>query len=321
MDLCRGCRSRWQFPTLERPSTRNRRSSTLYWLRLSTSTVKMRSVLLLLVGTFAALYFGAAAYVCHFEIGQLLFPAVAWAGVHDQQSPRRLSDGNGNTLLMRQYGSPRVGCVVFFPGQHGGVARYQRDLFPAYAASGLAVFALSYPGQDQAPGRTKLGEIQILSRRALDVVGETCPLSRTVLVGRSLGSMLAAYATQGIRPAGLVLEAAAPSLSSAILVRLRSRWYLSPLACLPVSKLLPHDYSLAEALTDTPSFPVAVFQGTADEQTPIRLLRPAGAIPARARLVPVPGGTHSDTYRLVLKDYVEVALRMIRRGSAKTQGA
>lgn len=278
----------------------------------------MRFTLILLAGTFAALYFGAAAYVFHFEIEQLLFPTVAWAGVHDERSLHRVPGWNGNALLVRQYGTPRVGCVVFFPGQHGGVARYRKDLFPAFAANGLAVFALSYPGQDEAPGRTKLDEIQFLSKEALDVVGEVCPLSRTVLVGRSLGSMLAAYATQGIRPAGLILEAAAPSLSSAVLVRLRSHWYLSPLASLPVSKLLPHDYSLAEALTDAPSFPVVVFQGTTDEQTPIGLLRPAGAIPTGARLVPVPGGTHSDTYRLVLKDYVDIALRMIRLGSTKT---
>jgi len=279
--------------------------------------VKIRSKLLLLVGAFAVLYFGAAAYICHFEIEQLLFPAVAWAGVHDDQSLHRVVGSNGNALLMRQYGMPRAGCVVFFPGQHGDIARYQKDLFPAYAANGLAVFALSYPGQDEAPGRTTLKEIQLLSKKALDVVGEACPLFRTVLVGRSLGSMLAAYATQGIRPAGLVLEAAAPSLSSAVLVRLRSHWYLSPLARLPVSKLLPHDYSLAEALTTTSVFPIVVFQGTADEQTPIGLLRSAGAIPPGARLVPVPGGTHSDTYRLVLENYVDVALCMIRSSSTR----
>lgn len=56
----------------------------------------------------------------------------------------------------------------------------------------------------------------------------------------------------------------------------------------------------------------------ADEQTPIGLLRPAGVIPAGTRLAPLPGGTHSDTYRLVLKDYVDVALRMIRLDSTKT---
>lgn len=278
----------------------------------------MRSSLLVLAGSVAAFYFGAAAYLCHFDIEQLLFRTVASAGAHDEQSLRRVPGSHGNALLVRQYGRPRVGCVVFFPGQHGEVARYQKDLFPAYAANGLAVFALSYPGQDGAPGRTKLDEIQWLSSKALGVVSEACPLSRTVLVGRSLGSMLAAYATQGIRPAGLILEAATPSLSSAIDVRLRSHWYLSPLARLPVSKLLPHDYSLAEALTDTPSFPVVVFQGTADEQTPIGLLHAAGALPARARLVAVPGGTHSDTYRLVLKDYVDSALHMIRTSSTRT---
>lgn len=162
----------------------------------------MRSTLLLLAGTFAALYFGSAAYVCHFEIERLLFPTVTWAGVHDEQSLHRVPGRHGNALLVRQYGEPKVGCVVFFPGQHGGVARYQKDMFPAYAANGLAVFAVSYPGQDEAPGRAKLDEIQFLSNKALDFVGEACPLSRTVLVGRSLGSMVAAYATRGIHRPG-----------------------------------------------------------------------------------------------------------------------
>ena len=232
----------------------------------------MRSTLLLLAGTFAALYFGTAAYLCHFEIEQRLFPTVAWAGVHDEQSSHRLARPRkatrcwcGNTV------SRALAASSSFPDNMAGVARYRKDLFSAYAANGLAVFALSYPGQDGAPGRTKLDEIQFLSKKALELVGESCPLPRTVLVGRSLGSMLAAYATQGIRPVGLVLEAAAPSLSSAIRVRLRSHWYLSPLAHLSVSKLLPHDYSLAEALTDHPKLPGRRVSGYGRRADPDRL--------------------------------------------------
>lgn len=278
--------------------------------------MRMLIIALLLAMAVVGVYFGVGACVCRFGIESLLFPAMARRGADRGQLVYRIPGRHGDAMLMRQFGTPQVGCIVFFPGQHGDVSTYQTDLFPAFNASGLAVFALSYPGQNGAPGRTRLSEIQELSHKALGQVHTLCPLSSTVLVGRSLGAMLAAYATQASHPAGLVLEAAAPSLSAAIRTRLKSRWYLSPLAVLPLSRLLPHDYSLAEALSDDPGFPVVVFQGTADLQTPIGLLRAPGAMPAGTCLVPVPAGTHSDSYRRVLADYVGVALRMIRPGRA-----
>ena len=273
--------------------------------------MKLRAFLLLVVAL-VALYFSAAAYVLRFQIARILFPYVASTGSSGEQVAHRVIGRSGNIMLVRRYGAPHVGCVVFFPGQHGGVSSYEKNLFPSYVANGIAVFALAYPGQDGAPGRSELGEVQSLAQQTLSFVGVTCPPGKTVFVGRSLGSMLAAYAASAAHPAGLVLEGAAPSLSSALLVRLRSRWYLSPLAQLPVSKLLSHDYSLAEALPPPPTFPIVVFQGTEDDQTPIEALRAPGVLPLDSRLVAVPGGTHSNTYLLAIEPYVQSALRMLR---------
>lgn len=266
-----------------------------------------------MVFALVALYISAAAYVLRFEIERILFPYVAAADSSAEHVPHRVTGRSGNVMLVRRYGAPLVGCVVFFPGQHGGISSYEKNLFPHFVANGIAVFALSYPGQDGAPGRSALDEVQYLAQQALSVVGQTCPLSKTVFVGRSLGSMLAAYAAGVAHPAGLVLEAATPSLSSALMVRLRSRWYLRPIAQLPVSSLLSHDYSLVEGLLSaSPTFPVIVFQGTADEQTPIEVLRAAGALPPASRLVAVDGGTHANTYLLATEPYVQSVLRMLR---------
>ncbi len=272
--------------------------------------MKLRAPLLL-VFTLVALYFSAATYVLHFEIGRILFPYVAASGSSAEHITHRVSGRSGNVMLVRRYGAAQVGCVVFFPGQHGGISAYEKTLFPSYVANGIAVFALAYPGQDGAPGRSELGEVRHLAQQALSVVGQTCPPSKTVFVGRSLGAMLAAYAAGVAHPAGLVLEAAAPSLSSAIIVHLRSRWYLSPIAQLPVSKLLSHDYALVEGLSPSPPFPVVVFQGTADEQTPIESLRAPGALPPNSRLVVVTGGTHSNSYQLAIESYVQTGLHML----------
>jgi pimeloyl-ACP methyl ester carboxylesterase len=274
--------------------------------------VKVRSLLLLLA-VFLVLYFGVAIYVLHFQLESSLLPRVALPRGTSEQSMHHVSGQSGNVMLVRRYGVPEVGCVVFFPGQHGGISLYEKNLFPAYVANGFAVFALAYPGQDGAPGRSDLSEVQPLVQQALTIVGNTCPPAKTIFVGRSLGSMLAAYAAGAIQPAGLILEGAAPSLSSAVLVRLRSHWYLAPLAHLPVSKILAHDYSLTNALSSSPKLPIVIFQGTADDQSPISALRTIGSLPQNAHLVAVQGGTHSNTFLLAGESIVQTALRMVRR--------
>jgi len=203
--------------------------------------------------------------------------------------------------------------VVFFPGQHGATAGYS---FANYTAAGLAVFAIAYPGQDGASGRTELSEIEDLVDRAIATVGNTCSLNRTVFVGVSLGAMLAAYASRSTKPAGLVLLSAAPSLSVAIRVRLRSHWALAPLSLLPLRTLLTHDYSLVESLRQSPSNQVVIFQGTHDEQTPIELLHGPDVLLTSVRLIGVPGGTHSTTFVLSQKAQLSTILKMLQFGGA-----
>lgn len=268
-------------------------------------------VVLAFVAIFVALYFGAAAYVLRYELSHLLFPHVGTTHASTAEQTLDVVGSSGNSLLVRRYGDVKAGCVVFFPGQHGGIAVYERTLFPSYVAEGLAVFALAYPGQDGAAGHTELNEIQSLTKQAIGALHQSCAPSKTVLVGRSLGAMLAAYSAGAAQSAGLLLEGAAPSLSSAITARLRSRWFLSPLAYLPVSQLLAHDYSLAEGLSGSPALPVVIFQGTADEQTPIEALRAEGVLPANTRLVPVVGGTHADTSVQFTRRHVDAVLSML----------
>ena len=125
--------------------------------------------------------------------------------------------------------------------------------------------------------------------------------------------MVAAYSIVDKKVAGLILESTAPSLSAALTTRLHSRWYLKPLLALPVRQLLHHDYSLAEALASQVSLPVVIFQGTADQQTPIELLHFKGDNPARIELIAVVGGTHSNTYLIANKAIIATMKRLLRR--------
>ena len=59
-------------------------------------------------------------------------------------------------------------------------------------------------------------------------------------------------------------------------------------------------------------FPVVVFQGTADNQTPIEALRTASVLPQNSQLIAVPSGTHSNTYLLALEPYVQAVIQMLQ---------
>jgi pimeloyl-ACP methyl ester carboxylesterase len=272
-------------------------------------------ILLLMIATFAFLYFAVGAYVLRYALEPMVLPPVAVSTHTDVPLFLRISGDDGNVMLVRRYGTPKLGCVVFFPGQHGLISAYESNLFPAFSAQGIAVLAVAYPGQNGAPGVPHLPEILTLATQVVASAQATCPGHRVVVYGRSLGSMVAAYAAMRSHPTGLVLESAAPTFSSAIRLRLNARWYLAPLALLPVSKLLIHDYSLAEALPNTLDVRAVVFQGTADSETPLSALEAAG-VPANLRLVAVSGGAHSTTYMLARDRLVQTTLSMLRAQGA-----
>ncbi len=266
--------------------------------------------LLITVAACALLYFAGGAYALRFAIEPLVLPHVA-PSAHTTLPFLRIGGDDGNGVSVRRYGTPKVGCVVFFPGQHGIISVYEKQLFHAFYEQGIAVLAVAYPGQNGAPGTPHLPEILALATQAVIAAQATCPGHRVVVYGRSLGSMVAAYAAGRSHPAGLILESAAPSFSSAIRLRLESQWYLMPMALLPASRLIAHDYSLAEALSGTLDVPAVVFQGTADSQTPLSALQVAG-VPRNLRLVLVSGGTHSTTYLLARDRVIQTALSMLR---------
>jgi pimeloyl-ACP methyl ester carboxylesterase len=241
---------------------------------------------------------GCATFACliRYRLDRLLFPEISGFSTAAIVATISAEPTISNRMLVRAYGTGRLGCVVFFPGQHGGVATYERTLFPLLVAQGVRVFAASYPGQDGAPGRASIAQVNILASKAVALVTSHCGSEHTIVLGRSLGTKVAAYSTGHNHVAGLILVSAAPSLSSAIDVYVRSHWYLYPFRMLRARSLLRGDYSLAQALKSSAAVPVLLFQGTQDHKTPLEPLRSEFPLPRWARIIAVPGGTHQDTY-------------------------
>lgn len=267
------------------------------------------------IATLAIVMLGFGAFACliRFRIDRLVFPRIfgtSTANIVASIPPERTSTAR---MLIRGYGTNRIGCVVFFPGQHGGITTYERTLFPSLVSQGIKVFAASYPGQDGAPGASTMAEVNVLASSAVSLVSRECGQKHLVVLGRSLGSMVAAYSVSLSRPAGLVLVSAAPSLSAAIASDLRSHWYLWPFRALPIRLLLCHDYSLIEALRPNTAVPVLVFQGSRDQRTPLALLRSEYTAPRWCRIIVVRGGTHLDTYLVAKEAIVEAVKGLLGR--------
>jgi pimeloyl-ACP methyl ester carboxylesterase len=271
---------------------------------------KLAAVTLALVAAYA----GVAVVLLRFDLDGLLFPRSPAPTDSGAFTPAfRLPGHDGAAMIVRRFDRavtrPVQGCVVFFPGQRGGLDRYANSPFPELAHAGLVVYAVAYPGQDGAPGRARIDDVQTLAATAVAKVVDTCGRAQTVVLGRSLGAMIAAYAAGALPPAGLVMESAAPSLSAGIRGALRERWYLRPLALLPIERIVPHDFSIAEAVPA--ELHAAIFQGSADTRTPLADFGPEPGEPARMPLVVVPGGTHTDTLQRATPAIIATMLGMI----------
>ena len=262
-----------------------------------------------------------AVGLLRFELDRLLFPRTSPPAASSALTEAfRLPGRDGAAMIVRRFdrelAGPGHGCVVWFPGHLGGVDRYARELFPDFEKAGLVVYAVAYPGQDGAPGPARLDDVQAAAATAVASVAARCGRDETVVAGRSLGAMVAAYAAGSAPSAGLVLESASPSLSAGIRGALREHLLLQPLASLPIERIVPHDFSLAEALPS--GLHVVVFQGSADTRTPLADLRGEAGNAERMAIVEVAGGTHADTLLRARTAMISAMLGMIRGSEEAT---
>jgi predicted alpha/beta-hydrolase family hydrolase len=265
------------------------------------------------------LYFGVGAWVLHFVVEDHVVVRGSLPSSAMGQDKLSFTSATGRFLSARTVGSGLSGCTVIFPGQHGPSPQYEQAVVPLLVERGVRVYLLAYPGQSGTEAGASLREIRHLSRLALAQIAQQCPPSKLVVVGRSLGAMVAAYAAPAGHPSGLVLEAASPSFSTAIRRRLNARWYLRPLLGLPIERLLSENYSLSSALCCGQMPPTVVFQGTRDTQAPLEDLAWPGALPHNVKLVSIADATHSNVFLLTLPQYVNTIMDMLK-GSSTPSG-
>lgn len=268
-------------------------------------TSRLTNRILLLAVCAAVLYFLVPVLLLQFALDRLMFPQVDSVATHED----RLIDvslGTGHSVLIRRYGGSELPhCAIFFPGGHGGIATYEQTLFPNIEQLGIAVYALSYPGQDGAQGRSYRATLSQDVDRAITAISRetSCQPGNAVFVGRSLGSAVAIVAAKRIRPKGLLLDGVAPTLTIAIQAAVHRRVVTRPWGLLPFRLLVDNDYPLLPAVASLAPIPIVIFQGTNDRVTPFVEAREAFLQQNNVQFFAVRDATHDDVYLLSQPNY------------------
>jgi len=257
-------------------------------------------------------YFSVGAYLLYAQIPHYLFPHIALKSKTEELQKLKFYDSLKNELIVREYGQSREQCIIFFPGRHGGVKKYEKSLFKTFQNNNFKVFALSYSGQDGAKGQVEsIASLINLITEAMRTIALTCHPEKTIIYGRSLGATVAVHSLGEARVAGIILEGVSPSLSIAVNTYLNSKWYLKPLRLLPIELLLPKNYDLSASLSILIATSISIFQGTHDSQTPLIQLQQNWSYRDNVSLHIVKTGRHSNTYVQATNEIVKVAKSML----------
>jgi pimeloyl-ACP methyl ester carboxylesterase len=264
-------------------------------------------------GCLVAAYFFVPVLLLRFALDRFILPSVNGGVTHED----RLIDvpvGAGRFVRIRQYGGHELPhCVIFFPGQHGGISTYEQTLFPIIKNLGIAIYALSYSGQDGARGRSHNATLIEDVDTALATINHetSCQPGNAVFVGRSLGSAVALVAAQRIRPKGLLLDGVPSTLATPIKAALRRHIATWPWTLLPVQSLVPNDFQLLRIIHSLRPTPIVIFQGMEDQVTPFAETQTTAVGQDNVQFFAIPGATHSHAYLLAMPQYSKKLLELV----------
>ena len=242
-------------------------------------------------------YFAFGALFIRYALPYFLFPPNSVTQPTEEICNFSLGS-NQMQVIARSYGVQGEPCLFFFPGQHGGVSRYENELVSSSAFDTFNITIFSYPSQDGASGSvSSLEKLNDLLVRLALLTESKNSCSKLYLYGRSLGAMVAVSVSSSLNVDGIILESASESLVSALKNKFYKNWYLSPYQILPIKLLLQRDYELEKLILEQKAGNILLVQGTADIVTP---LKPIQSIAKQTHIgiLEVEDGNHESTFIL-----------------------
>lgn len=178
----------------------------------------------------------------------------------------------------------RKGVVLFFHGNRENIGRYAR-FAPLYTKHGYEVWMPDYPGYGKSTGARNETILYRQADQLYTMASGKYPADSIIIVGKSLGTGLAAYLAS-VHPARwLMLET--PYYSIPELFRCFIPIY-------PAEKMANYRLPINEFLPDV-HCPVTLFMGTSDWVTPYRCSRKLGALLKPGdTIITIEGGTHHN---------------------------
>lgn len=259
-----------------------------------------------------SIYFGGALIGLKYFLPEIVFKTIP--DVASNETSRTVVSFEDSQALIRQYGNILIPkCIIFFPGQHGGILRYESEIFKQVTEKGITVYSVSYPGFEGAEGKSTFSNIEKASLVAVNFINEntSCKISDAVYVGRSLGASVALIVAERLKPKGVLLDSVSSSLSRAIRVKFQSNVFTKPLNILPVESLIGQDIVISESLGQLEALPIVIFQSEEDRITPISDVKSILAKYDNISLFTVPNGEHVDTHVLAGAKYFDELVRLI----------
>lgn len=219
---------------------------------------------------------------------RLIYPAPAW----DEDAATRIHTTKGGAHLIHSPAPEGARTVVYLHG-NGSDLFSIHPLAALFGAKGLGFAAVEYPGYGPAAGQ-RISQRAILEAAVeglshLRAQGLTA--RRTVLVGESLGSSVAAHLAadgqlrDGSGEGRLVLVS--PFTSMVAMVQQVVRGF--------PAVLVPDRWD-TQALAARIDVPTLLVHGEQDEMVPPRMSASLAGVIPDARRVTIPGRTHNDLW-------------------------
>ncbi len=266
----------------------------------------------LLASIAVAIYFSLPSIALRYYLPEIIFKKSN--NIASSEDALYKVSASNNEALIRQYGKPNnKQCAIFFPGRHGGILRYEKEIFEKLKRNGITVFSISYPGYEGATGNADFSSIPITINLALKKIEQqtSCIVGDAVYIGRSLGASVALETAKHIRPKGMVLDSLPLSLAKSIRTKLRDHIITAPLTLLPIEKLVGFDVSTKKALADLGEIPIVVFQGAQDKVTPLEDIEELLNGYDNISLNIIGTASHHDTYVLAGDKYFDAIRRLL----------
>lgn len=259
--------------------------------------VQIIKIVIKFISLFVLLYVVSISLALKYFLSELVFKKIEEASTNE--SSRYAVKHLGDEALIREYisGSGKL-CAFYFPGQGGGIPKYEKEIFVHSLERNISIYAISLPGYEGAGGKSTYESVLKMGQMAVEYINDNteCKIFESVFIGRSLGSVVALRIAAAVHPKGLLLDSTATSLSVVVRNEMHKKLFLKAASILPIEMLMEFNPRMEDTMEVLSNTPIVIFQGELDTLTPYQGVKEFTKNYNNIEFIKVKDGTHSTTH-------------------------